>query len=658
MQNSVLITQNLKTQLKERTIIVMPPANKKLVTVSICLSLMIFITICAYLFSKNMDAYTKAGLTTKPAEFVIATANNTGACFSTKSNEIIWNCAESKCTETEVQSCITNGNHYTDLQNNDLLLSSVTTESTIASPMVAGANTNTCPLASSGVLPQNGCVSGQMISVIGPPKTFTKTKAIIRESGVFSKTASYDLTDTTRVYLSTNREPVRFAIKLKNNGRDKVNDTYDFLVSKVIEAPLGTTVTGSTSLCDAQLQQLDRTLQIKEISRFVKLDQPYLINVNEVKMLTGEWTPSSTDCGLYKIELAADTFSDEVSKQCPVQPITSNNVVARAFVRVVGSACGSVKGLNTVSSACTYAPFSDWVEQSRDKNTSVRLKTFALPDQNLKHKVKVKYEYAPVGDKTSQTSPNCGPQANEEAAIQVVGENFVNKLYFGGYRFEDNAYADTKQDSIANNYPDTVASKEMELNLPPGAYSIMSNWQGDGQDFWNMPISGKKYYLDVRNKAKGMIPYELARADKDQYGDDCKWAGSYKIRASYCVAGNLGNTSSQMQNLTLVLKNNNVATGTFRGNVTINGVELGQTNGDTTMVLAPGEVKTFEFVYSNQFPSAAVLEINQETGSDTNTSLVKAIITNTNENSKPLFTYNTLRRITLEGIRFKFPQEN
>lgn len=331
---------------------------------------------------------------------------------------------------------------------------------------------------------------------------------------------------------------------------------------------------------------------------------------------------------------------------------------------VVGGTCSKTLSTNQSVASCEYKPMGNWVEQSRkyngkddfyDSNSPAKLRTFTVPQSAQKQKVKVMYEYAPIGDKTIKANNGaCAPQSNEEAEIYVVGENLINKTYYAGHRFSDNLFKDTLTHKITNPNPDLPTVIEQELELAPGSYSITSKWQGDGEDFWDKDISDKKYFVDVRNQTKGSVSYDDAITNSSTYGPLCNWAGSYRVRASYCIENESPNYAQQLERAVITIKNNALV-GNLTSSVHVNGVRLVLPNAKSTLLVEAGKTKTFEFVYQNPFPDQSVIEIVQDATSGAEADLLAVGIIEV-KSKQVLLDFREKTRLSQNPIKIKFPQ--
>jgi hypothetical protein len=721
-------------------------------------------------------------------EFSIAATQSGPACVHTISGEILWSCVGKDCTLAETETCNSRGKSFAEFVDNEATITSESTSSTFEQiGTVAGIEDISCSGTSTASIGQLGCLSGQKISVVGPARVFSGSMNSPKQGEIFSKTASSSVADASRYFDVNKNEKVRIGIGVRNNGKSVVNDSYSYSVFKVEQAPKGSVVGANSPICDTQLTKLEAQNDITLTNKVTKSNNRYTLKPSETKLLTAEWASTKSDCGLYQVNISAETFNDETIKTCPSTKPNSN-IITSAFIRVAGDcdfpqcnrielirqnenslksqsvnpgedikvrmylnkspkeqnltnsvvaelnhstnvvyegfqregslncsskgtkvtctlantepvkfielnfkvsediksgeevslsmlvlyngkttggSCTKTLKVQSNTLSCEYKPMSTWIEQSRrydgkgnyfDNNSPARLRTFTIPQSSTKKQVKVRYELAPIGDKTIMSSNGaCGPQSNEEAEIYVVGENLMNRTFFGGYRFKDNSYGDTILNKVTNPTPLKPLVHEQTLELAPGSYSIISKWQGDGEDFWDTDIANAKYLVDAKNESKGQVTYDDAIKNPERYGPLCNWAGSYRVRASYCIVDEGQNHAQQLERAVVTIKNNDITNGDFVASIAVNGISLIQQNSNPSIKVEPGKTETFEFVYQNPFPQTSVLEISEHPSSKAKGTLVGALVVKVTTNST-LLDFREQTELNQNALRLKFPQ--
>jgi hypothetical protein len=333
-----------------------------------------------------------------------------------------------------------------------------------------------------------------------------------------------------------------------------------------------------------------------------------------------------------------------------------------------------------VPTTCNYI-YSAWVEQYRadhakptDRNSPKALTTITVPQGASGQKVKVIYEYMPVRDNLgtaatgiaefqAEANPaRCAPQANEETLMYLSTENTVSKQITAVHRFADNK----KTDGVTEN-------KKFEFALNPGVYSLNARWAGDGtiyctRDAAINPAACKtngqnilgefikdlnyKYKADLTNPASPMITYNTAIKEAPKYGPLCKWSGSYKVRAGWCLVEPMQTIQpiGEVHSIEVTLSNSAMFVGSAV-EILVNGVKQ-TVDGSTTVMVPANSTKVVKFNYLNKYPQKTLVLIKSLGG----TSKVKKL--NVTRNGASIYTSIAEKDVTATGVTYEYATSN
>ena len=322
--------------------------NRNLKISVACASLMLVVGAAVQLFSVQTQRQQASLMNAleQGSEYVITNTGDTQACASVSSGQVLWDCKGASCTRQETVECLKTTETLSAFAQEDDVQGDVAGVYDVVSP-------DQCTRPGVGYTGQGGCWSKRKISVVGSPRIYSAldSTGTAIDAGQFNKGAHNDLSVTARQYDVSKNEVVKWAIALKNNNSSSVSDTYMFSIGKITEAPKGTAANSKTPLCEAQLNELNKTNNLVQVPRTIFSGRPYTLAAGQQKLIHGEWKPTTADCGLYQLDLGASDFQGAAGKTQCSSP-SADSVVAAAFVRVVG--CESAPPLS-----CSSAVFKN-----------------------------------------------------------------------------------------------------------------------------------------------------------------------------------------------------------------------------------------------------------------------------------------------------------
>ncbi len=308
-----------------------------------CATLVLIVASAVQIFSFKLS---ESRLVYAPSEvqgemYIIANMQGTQACASVQTGQVLWECAGETCTSDEIKECTSSSTALAGVTENSPLqvTEEVGVDMSSQEGQVAGdydaAPESLCSRPGVGYTGQGGCWSKNKLSVIvGPQMYDLGTLGVPTNVTQFSKGASRDLNDSFRKYDVSKGEVVRFGIKMKNNSTAPITDNYEFFISKVTQAPIGVPVTSTTPLCEAQFNKLNADRNTSQSGRLIFSGRTYTMLPGQEKLLTAEWKPTNTDCGVYQLDLGSEAFGQPGKTGC-ANPSTGR-VIAASFIRVIG----------------------------------------------------------------------------------------------------------------------------------------------------------------------------------------------------------------------------------------------------------------------------------------------------------------------------------
>ena len=146
------------------------------------------------------------------------------------------------------------------------------------------------------------------------------------------KPASSNPEDASAYYDVSAGETVRFSSLIQNTTDSEINDQYQFTTSKIIESPKGTKVYENSPLGELELGRNHSSSGDVQVLTYDSGYQPFSVGANQTTTITGQWTPTNQDCGLYQIDLGVADFPS-TDNSCQ-QPFPRDEVVGAGFIRV------------------------------------------------------------------------------------------------------------------------------------------------------------------------------------------------------------------------------------------------------------------------------------------------------------------------------------
>ena len=135
----------------------------------------------------------------------------------------------------------------------------------------------------------------------------------------YYRPASSDLSDSSKYYDQSKGERVEFTVPVRNLKDAPISDKHQLLAFKIDTATVNgqeVPITENSPYSEQQIYDIhkgsdDRFNGTKQTLKYSSGWQDFTVQPDEQKMISGSWTPTAADCGMYQLDMQIESATGD-----------------------------------------------------------------------------------------------------------------------------------------------------------------------------------------------------------------------------------------------------------------------------------------------------------------------------------------------------------